>query len=216
MLRSRASTALTMLDLPAPEGAATMKRVPRMRVRSFDVLDLFADLVDQHLELDRRLRGARVDRLGAQRVGLAVEFLQQEVEPAADRLRVSCSTRRASATWLSRRSSSSSTSSFCSHEHQFLLEPARVERLREVGQARFELAALARRGSPASACALRRRCARCRRRARRSPRPAWRPRARARRRTRRAPRPAAPAPRPAARPDRSPAPAARRGTAAVR
>ena len=34
MLGSRASTALTMLDLPAPEGAATMKRVPRMAGRS--------------------------------------------------------------------------------------------------------------------------------------------------------------------------------------
>jgi hypothetical protein len=30
MFGSRARQALTMLDLPAPEGAATMKRVPRM------------------------------------------------------------------------------------------------------------------------------------------------------------------------------------------
>src|SRR5690606_6836213 len=30
MLRSRARQALTMLDLPAPDGAATMNRVPRM------------------------------------------------------------------------------------------------------------------------------------------------------------------------------------------
>ena len=30
MLGSRASTALTMLDLPAPDGAETMKRLPLM------------------------------------------------------------------------------------------------------------------------------------------------------------------------------------------
>src|SRR6478735_12542574 len=54
--------------------------------RSFDVLDLLADLVDQHLQLDRGARGARIDGLRAEGVGLAVEFLQQEVEPAPDRL----------------------------------------------------------------------------------------------------------------------------------
>src|SRR5690606_37570666 len=81
--RSRARQALTMLDLPAPEGAATMKRVPRMA--SLKVLHLLADLVDQHLQLHRRLRAAPVDGLGAQGIGLAVELLQQEVQAPAHR-----------------------------------------------------------------------------------------------------------------------------------
>jgi hypothetical protein len=58
---------------------------------------LLANLVDQHLQLDRRGRGAAVHRLGAERVGLAVELLQQEIQPAADRA-ASFSTRRASST----------------------------------------------------------------------------------------------------------------------
>src|SRR5687767_10215026 len=93
MFGSRARQAFTMLDLPAPEGAATTKRVPRVgsglivwRPPSFDVLDLFAHLVDQHLQLDRRGRRARIDRLAAQRVRLAVELLQQEIEAATHRV----------------------------------------------------------------------------------------------------------------------------------
>src|SRR5690606_27534715 len=81
MLRSRARQALTMLDFPAPDGAATMKRVPRTGASTlFNVLHLLADLVDQHLELHRDPGGAAVDRLRAQRVGLAVELLEQEVQ----------------------------------------------------------------------------------------------------------------------------------------
>src|SRR5690606_32603644 len=87
MFRSRARHAFTMLDFPAPDGAATMKRLPRIGASPlFNVLYLFADLVDQDLQLHRRLRGAAVDGLRAQRVRFAVEFLQQEVQAAADGL----------------------------------------------------------------------------------------------------------------------------------
>src|SRR5687768_697691 len=82
----RASTAFTRLDLPAPEGAATMNSWPRS-APLLKVLHLLAQLLDQHLQLDRGLGGARVDRLRAQGIRLAVELLHQEVEPAADRLR---------------------------------------------------------------------------------------------------------------------------------
>src|SRR5215213_9139177 len=82
----RASTALTRLDLPAPEGAATMNSWPRSAAL-LKVLHLLAQLLDQHLQVDRGLRGARVHRLGAERVRLAIEFLHQEVQAPAHRLR---------------------------------------------------------------------------------------------------------------------------------
>src|SRR5690606_12534359 len=84
MLRSRARQALTMLDFPAPEGAATMNSVPRTGTSSLlNVLHLFADLVDQDLEFDGDVAGARVDGFRTQGIGFAVEFLQQEVQAPA-------------------------------------------------------------------------------------------------------------------------------------
>src|SRR5690606_6305222 len=90
MLGSRSRQALTRLDLPAPEGAATMNRMPRaglpLSARLLKVLHLLAKLFDQHLEIHRQLAGARIDRLRTQRIGFAVELLHQEIEAATDRL----------------------------------------------------------------------------------------------------------------------------------
>src|SRR5689334_10930789 len=51
--------------------------------RSFDVLHLLAHLLDQHLELERDLRHLGVDRLGAERIGLAMQLLREEIEALA-------------------------------------------------------------------------------------------------------------------------------------
>src|SRR5260221_1498271 len=104
---SRSSNARVRLVLPAPDGAAMTKRLPagvlirvsrrvaaaardigspaRRVAVSFDVLHLLAHLLDHDLELQRGLRQLRVDRLGSQRVGFAIEFLHQEVEALAAR-----------------------------------------------------------------------------------------------------------------------------------
>src|SRR5450631_478442 len=50
-----------------------------------DVLDLLAELLDFDAQFETKRRQARVVRFGAQRIGLAGQFLGQEVEPAADR-----------------------------------------------------------------------------------------------------------------------------------
>src|SRR3990170_2628315 len=52
---------------------------------SLDVLHLLAQPLDRGLELEADAGELDVGRLGAQRVGLAVELLAQEVEPAPDR-----------------------------------------------------------------------------------------------------------------------------------
>ena len=56
--------------------------------RSFDVLDLLAQLLDHGLQLEPDPGQLHIRRLGAERVGLAVELLAQEVEPPPDRGRV--------------------------------------------------------------------------------------------------------------------------------
>ena len=77
--------------LPAPEGEDSTSIRPRRAMRrvmslaSFDVLHLLAQLVDHGLQLEADRGQRAVVGLGAERVGLAVEFLRQEVEPAADR-----------------------------------------------------------------------------------------------------------------------------------
>ena len=48
--------------------------------RLFDILHLFAHLVDCHLEVEANRRQRAVLRLGAQRVRLAQEFLHQKVK----------------------------------------------------------------------------------------------------------------------------------------
>src|ERR1700687_1619807 len=87
---SRSSNARVRLVLPPPDGAAITKRLPTGTLMptssldpSFYVLYLLAHLFDQYLDLERRLRQFRVDGLGAERIGFAVEFLHQKVEALA-------------------------------------------------------------------------------------------------------------------------------------
>ena len=56
-------------------------------MRSFEVLHLLAELLDHALQLEADIGQFDVVRLGAQRIGFAVEFLRQEIEPAPDRRR---------------------------------------------------------------------------------------------------------------------------------
>src|SRR4029453_12150649 len=81
---SSSSKALTRLDLPAPLGAATTKRLPGYSMlrpgASFNVLDLFAHLFDQDLHFHRDLGEFQRRRLGAQGVGLAMQLLDQKIE----------------------------------------------------------------------------------------------------------------------------------------
>src|SRR5262245_60005579 len=89
--------------LPAPDGEDSTSMSPRRAIASlprpcfeplaplaalFKVLHLLAELLDQALELEPDIGELEIVRLGAQRVGLAVELLRQEVEPAADRAAV--------------------------------------------------------------------------------------------------------------------------------
>src|SRR4051812_4973008 len=90
MFASRSRSAFTRLVLPAPEGATTTKRLAGMwdqgngvRPRSLDVLDLFPHLLDQHLELHGNARHVVGDRLGAERIGLAVQLLAEEIQALA-------------------------------------------------------------------------------------------------------------------------------------
>ena len=52
--------------------------------RSFDILHLFAHLIDDDLQGKPGVRRLGVARLGGQRVGFAVEFLCEEIELTAD------------------------------------------------------------------------------------------------------------------------------------
>ena len=54
--------------------------------RSLDVLYLLAHLVDDCLELEARPRRLRIARLGAQRVGLAIELLGEKIQSPSRRL----------------------------------------------------------------------------------------------------------------------------------
>ena len=57
---------------------------PSMTVKKLlDVLDLLAHLLDQHLDFNAGLRNVGVNRLGTYGVGLAIQFLHQEIELAA-------------------------------------------------------------------------------------------------------------------------------------
>src|SRR5437016_11470774 len=66
---SSSSSDLTRLDLPAPLGAATTKRLPGYSMQGlFEVLHLFAQLLDRHFHLDRDVgelegRGLRAERV---------------------------------------------------------------------------------------------------------------------------------------------------------
>ena len=51
---------------------------------SLDILHLLAQLLDQHLHVHRDAGHLQDGRFGAQRVGFAVQFLDQEVQPLAN------------------------------------------------------------------------------------------------------------------------------------
>ena len=72
------------VDLPAPDGDERMMSMPR-RGCSLDILNLLAHPIDDRLEGQANIGQLARGRLGAERVGLAVELLRQEVELAADR-----------------------------------------------------------------------------------------------------------------------------------
>src|SRR5471032_3299507 len=104
MLGSCSRSALTRLVFPAPDGATTTKRLPRIwtltgdsivrsngvpvailleRAHLFDVLHLLAHLLDEDLQLHRDARHVVRDRLRAERVRLAIELLAEEIEALA-------------------------------------------------------------------------------------------------------------------------------------
>src|SRR6478752_8091693 len=82
MFDSRLSSASTSVVLPAPEGATTTKRLPEF-FALLNVLDLFAHLFDEDLQLHRDARDLVRDGFRSQGVRLAVELLAEEVEPLA-------------------------------------------------------------------------------------------------------------------------------------
>src|SRR5262245_28761473 len=90
---SAASRRRASVVLPAPDGDDRTSSIPLRAMRGpsltsplLNVLDLLAHLIDHRFELETGPRRLRVARLGAQGVGLAVELLGQEVEPATGRL----------------------------------------------------------------------------------------------------------------------------------
>ena len=174
---------------------------------SFDVLHLLADLVDQHLQLHRRVGGARVDRLVAERVRLRLNSCSRKSRrrPTGSAARARGAVRRGGCRGgraLVHVQLLQPDHQPCSSRPGSSAEPTRP--------AAFPASAAGRRGFAAPARAPRRRCRRWRRRVRKSRSPASRPRVRARRRNRRAPRRARPAPRPVWASDRPRATAARR------
>src|SRR5260221_12086579 len=94
MLGSLLRSSVTSVVFPAPDGATTTKRFPacfaprasRLVPRaSLNVLHLFTHLLDEHLQLHRDARDLVGDRLGAERVRLAVELLAEEIQALAAR-----------------------------------------------------------------------------------------------------------------------------------
>ena len=55
-----------------------------MSSRSFDILNLFTHLLDQHLEFHSDSSALAVTRFGSQSIGLAIELLQEEIESPTD------------------------------------------------------------------------------------------------------------------------------------
>ena len=120
--------------------------------RSLHVLNLLAELLDHGLQVEPDPRQGDVVGLGAERVGLAAEFLRQEVEPAADRP-PSSEAAGEPPTWARSRSSSSrmsaraaiSTASWCRRAGS--RRPCRREAARSAPRAgRGSLRAAGRRG----------------------------------------------------------------------
>src|SRR5260221_1812025 len=66
----------------SPSGGSAAANAASVGVQKLlHILHLLAHLLDQHLEFQRRLRNFSVDRLAAQRVGLAVQFLRKKIQP---------------------------------------------------------------------------------------------------------------------------------------
>src|SRR5512139_3596913 len=76
--------------LPAPDGDDRTSMSPRRWIAevplSFDILDLLPQALDGALQIDADARQLDVGRLRAQRVGLAVELLAEEIELAPHRI----------------------------------------------------------------------------------------------------------------------------------
>src|SRR5689334_7483782 len=88
---SPSSSARASVVLPAPEGDDSTRSRPRRAMRGgemlaslLNVLHLLSHLVDHHFQGEPRARYLRGVRLGAQRIGLAIELLRQEIELATD------------------------------------------------------------------------------------------------------------------------------------
>src|SRR5215469_16715084 len=79
MLGWSLSSARTRLVLPAPEGAVTRNRRPRL----LKVLHLFPHLLDEHFQVHHLLGDGRILGLRTQGVGLPVELLHEEIQPPA-------------------------------------------------------------------------------------------------------------------------------------
>ena len=65
----------------------TLFRLPIHPAPLFNILHLLAHLLNQHFQLHRNLRAFAGDGFAAQRIGFAVQFLHQEVQPLADACR---------------------------------------------------------------------------------------------------------------------------------
>src|SRR5580704_8912916 len=73
--------------LPAPEGEERINKRPRRLVAmagSLDILNLFAQLLDLAAQIEADRSQGDVVRLGAERIGLARQFLREKIEPPAD------------------------------------------------------------------------------------------------------------------------------------
>src|SRR5689334_670249 len=88
-LPSRSTRRRVIVVLPAPEGEERTRSRPRRPISGelmralFDVLHLLAELLDPGLELEADPGQLDVRRLGAERIGLAVELLAEKIETPA-------------------------------------------------------------------------------------------------------------------------------------
>src|SRR4051794_22894641 len=80
--QSLSSSLRERVVLPAPDGEDSTSISPRRWILSFDILGLFAELVDNRLKGETGARQCNVGRLGTQGIGLPVELLGQEIQLA--------------------------------------------------------------------------------------------------------------------------------------
>src|SRR5438445_6283333 len=89
---SRSMRRRVIVVLPAPDGEESTRSRPRrvismgiaLSCRSLNVLYPLAQLLDRRLEREPGARQLDIRRFRAQRVGLAMEFLAQEIEAPSD------------------------------------------------------------------------------------------------------------------------------------